>query len=312
MLRLTLIEELSGLPGPHHLALGVFDGVHLGHQAVIAKALAARDRDGGTCGVLTFDPYPIRVLAPEKAPRRLLASLDHKAEILGRMGVDFLLALHFDLERAGQDAEEFVEEIAAAGVKTVAVGEDWRFGKGRRGDLAMLRSLAGELGFHLDALPPVIMDGERISSTRIRQAIRDGNMEAAERMLGRPYTVEGRVVEGRKLGRQIGFPTANVERGEEQFPPDGVWAVRARAGERALDGVANLGVRPTVDGEQRLLEVHLFDFSGDLYGSVLEVEFVRILRSEQKFGSLEELKAQIARDAEQAMYILRAAEGAGA
>jgi riboflavin kinase/FMN adenylyltransferase len=312
VLRFTRIDELSRAEGPHHLALGVFDGVHLGHQEVIGKALAAREQEGGTCGVLTFDPYPIRVLAPEKAPRRLLASLDHKAEILGRMGVDFLLALHFDMDRASQDAEEFVREIAAAGVKTVAVGEDWRFGKGRRGDLAMLRGLANELGFQLEALPPVMMEGERISSTRIRQAIRDGSMEAAARMLGRPYTVEGRIVEGRKLGRQLGFPTANVERGEEQFPPDGVWAVRARAGEQSLCGVANLGVRPTVEGEERVLEVHLFDFAADLYGAVLEVEFVSYLRAEQKFGSLEDLKAQIHRDAEQAMYILRDAEGAGA
>ncbi len=308
VLRFTAIEDLSLIRGPHHLALGVFDGVHLGHQEVIGKALAARDREGGTCGVLTFDPYPIRVLAPEKAPRRLLASLDHKAEILGRMGVDFLLALHFDLERASQDAEEFVREIAAAGVKTVAVGADWRFGKGRRGDVTLLRGLADGLGFQLEALPPVMMEGERISSTRVRQAIRDGNMEAAARMLGRPYTVEGRIVEGRKLGRQLGFPTANVERGEEQFPPDGVWAVRARAGSQALGGVANLGVRPTVDGEQRVLEVHLFDFSGDLYGAVLEVEFVSYLRPEQKFGSLDDLKDQIRRDAEQAMYILRDAK----
>jgi riboflavin kinase/FMN adenylyltransferase len=312
VLRFTAIEDLSLIRGPHHLALGVFDGVHLGHQEVIGKALAAREREGGTCGVLTFDPYPIRVLAPEKAPRRLLASLDHKAEILGRMGVDFLLALPFDFERASQEAEEFVREIAAAGVKTVAVGEDWRFGKGRRGDVALLRGLAGDLGFQLEALPPVMMDGERISSTRIRQAIRDGSMEAAARMLGRAYTVEGRVEEGRKLGRQLGFPTANVERGEEQFPPDGVWAVRARAGTRCLGGVANLGVRPTVDGEQRVLEVHLFDFSGDLYGVILEVEFVSYLRPEQKFGSLDDLKAQIRRDAEQAMYILRDAKAAGA
>jgi riboflavin kinase / FMN adenylyltransferase len=308
VLRFTAIEDLALVRGPHHLALGVFDGVHLGHQEVIGKALAARERDGGTCGVMTFDPYPIRVLAPEKAPRRLLASLDHKAEILGRMGVDFLLALHFDMERASQDAEEFVREIAAAGVKTIAVGEDWRFGRGRQGDVAMLRGMAGKLGFELQALPPVMMDGERISSTRIRQAVRDGNIEAAARMLGRPYTVEGRIVEGRKLGRQLGFPTANVERGEEQFPPDGVWAVRVRTGTLALDGVANLGVRPTVDGEQRLLEVHLFDFSGDLYGATLEVEFVSFLRPEQKFPSLEDLKAQIRRDAEQAMYILRGAK----
>lgn len=305
MLRFTGIDELARAKGPHHLALGVFDGVHLGHQAVISRALEGKARSGGTCGVLTFDPYPIRVLAPEKAPRRLLASLDHKAEILARMGVDFLLALPFDLERAGQDAEDFAREIAAADVKTVAVGEDWRFGKSRSGDVALLARLSSELGFHLDAVPPVMMDGERISSTRIRQAIRDGSLDAAAKMLGRPYTVEGRVVEGRRLGRQIGFPTANVERGEEQFPPDGVWAVRARAGETCLDGVANLGVRPTVDGETRTLEVHLFDFAGDLYGQVLEVEFVTHLRGEKKFGSLEDLKAQISRDAEQALYLLR-------
>ena len=305
MLRFTAIEELARAEGPHHLALGVFDGVHLGHQAVISRAVEARDREGGTCGVLTFDPYPIRVLAPDKAPRRLLASLDHKAEILGRMGVDFLLAVHFDMERAGQDAEDFVREIAAADVKTVAVGEDWRFGKGRRGDVAMLSRLSLELGFRMEALPPVMMDGERISSTRIRQAIRDGSLDATAKMLGRPYTVEGKVVEGKKLGRQLGFPTANVERGEEQFPPDGVWAVRARVGEQRLEGVANLGVRPTVDGETRSLEVHLFRFSGDLYGAILEVEFVSHLRGEKKFGSLDELKAQISRDAEQAMYILR-------
>jgi riboflavin kinase/FMN adenylyltransferase len=303
--RFSGIAEMKELAGPVHLALGVFDGVHLGHQAVIGQALAARDRDGGTCGVLTFDPYPIRVLFPEKAPRRLLASLDHKAEILARMEADFLLALPFDHRRAGEEAEDFIRELVAAGVKTIAVGDDWRFGKGRKGDVALLSRLGSELGFGLAALPPVMMDGDRISSTRIRQAIQDGNLEAAARMLGRPYTVEGRVVEGRKLGRTIGFPTANVERGEEQFPPDGVWAVRAREGERRFDGVANLGLRPTVDGEGRTLEVHLFDHEGDLYGRILEVEFVKHLRGERKFESLEALTEQIARDAAEAMYLLR-------
>lgn len=304
VLRFQSIGELSGIQGPCHLALGVFDGVHLGHQAVISQALAARERLGGSCGVLTFDPYPIQVLFPEKAPRRLLASLDHKASLLSAMGVDFLLALPFDRERAAQEAEDFVREIAGGGVRTVAVGEDWRFGKGRRGDVAMLSRLAPELGFGLAALSPVMMEGERISSTRIRQAIRDGNLEAAARMLGRPYTVAGRVIEGRRLGRELGFPTANLVEGDEQFPPDGVWAVRAAAGGRYFGGVANLGVRPTVDGVAHALEVHLFDFEGDLYGKVLEVEFVRHLRGEQKFGSLDALKEQIARDAAQALYLL--------
>lgn len=309
MLRFTAINELARVSGPHHLALGVFDGVHLGHQAVIRQALAAREEDGGICGVLTFDPYPIRVLFPEKAPRRLLASLDHKAEILDAMGVDFLLALPFDLKRASQNADDFVKEIHAAGVKTIAVGEDWRFGKARAGDVSMLRRYSLEMPYQLAALPPVMMDGERISSTRIRQAIRDGNLDAAAKMLGRPYTVEGRVVRGRQLGRKLGFPTANVECGDEQFPPDGVWAVKARISNVVHEGVANLGVRPTVDGEGRLLEVNLFDFDGDLYGSRLEVEFVQNLRGEKKFGSLEELKEQIAKDVAEALYLLRGPGG---
>nr|WP_226894947.1 bifunctional riboflavin kinase/FAD synthetase [Luteolibacter marinus] len=308
-MRFTAIEELARVEGPHHLALGVFDGVHRGHQEVIGQAIAARAREGGTCGVLTFDPYPIRVLSPGTAPRRLLASLDHKAEILGRMGVDFLLALTFDLERAAQDADDFVQEVVAVGVKTIAVGDDWRFGKARAGDVALLARYAGDLGFTLKALPPVMMDGERISSTRIRQAIRDGSLDAAARMLGRRYTVEGKVVEGRKLGRQIGFPTANVERGEEQFPPDGVWAVRVREGAGRWNGVANLGVRPTVDGEDRVLEVHLFDYSGDLYGRILEVEFIKHLRHERKFESLDALKEQISHDVAEALYLLRGLDG---
>jgi riboflavin kinase/FMN adenylyltransferase len=296
---------MKELEAPVHLALGVFDGVHLGHQGVIGQALAARERAGGSCGVLTFDPYPMRVLFPEKAPRRLLASLDHKAEILAGLGVDFLLALPFDRTRADEEAEDFVREIGAAGVATLAVGDDWRFGKNRRGDIGLLARMAGELGFRLEALPPVMMDGERISSTRIRQAVRDGDLDAAARMLGRPYTVQGPVVEGRRLGRQLGYPTANVRIGEEQFPPDGVWAVRAREGGRWLDGVANLGRKPTVDGDDRSLEAHLFEFDGDLYGRVIEVEFVRHLRGERKFASLDELRDQIARDAAQAMYLLR-------
>ncbi|MDB6080491.1 MAG: riboflavin biosynthesis protein RibF, partial [Akkermansiaceae bacterium] len=171
-----------------------------------------------------------------------------------------------------------------------------------------LSALAGSLGFALETTPPVMMDGERISSTRIRQSIRDGRLDVAAKMLGRPYTIAGRVVEGRKLGRQLGFPTANVEPGEEQFPPDGVWAVRVRVGEQFLGGVANLGVRPTVDGASRSLEVHLFDFTGDLYGRVIEVEFLQFLRGEKKFGSLDELKEAIRADADAAAGILREAE----
>lgn len=299
--RLSSIQELEG---PVHLALGVFDGVHVGHQAVIERAVKAAEEEGGQAGVLTFDPYPLRVLAPEKAPKRLLASLDHKASILGPLGVDLLLAVPFDEARARVEAVDFVQELVDAGTRTIAAGEDWRFGYKREGDRDLLGALAPQLGFRFEAVPPVMIDGERVSSTRIRQAVRDGNLMAAAVMLGRPYTVAGRVIEGQKLGRQLGFPTANLERGEEQYPPDGVWAVRAMVHGESHRGVANLGVRPTLPGADRSLEVHFLDGSHDLYGEMLEVEFVEHLRDEQKFDSLEALKEQIFRDASAAREVL--------
>lgn len=304
MLRFTRFEELAAASGPLHLALGVFDGVHLGHRAVIGRALDAARREGGQAGVVTFDPHPIRVLAPEKAPRALLATLDHKAHLLAELGVDLLFAIHFDEAFARMEADTFIDRLCMAPVKTISIGEDWKFGHARRGDVPMLRSFSAERGFRLEAVPPIMADGERISSTRIRQAIRDGNLPAASTMLGKTYSVEGRVIEGRKLGRQLGFPTANVATGDVQLPPDGVWAVRAALGDEKLEGVANLGVRPTVDGVQHALEVHLFDFVGDLYERTLEVTFISHLRGEKKFDSLDELKHQIGLDADSARAIL--------
>lgn len=302
MKRFSSIQEIEG---PVHLALGVFDGVHVGHQAVIDRAVKAAAEEGGLAGVLTFDPYPLRVLAPEKAPKRLLASLDHKATILAPLGVDLLLAVPFDEERARVEAVDFVQELVDAGTRTIAAGEDWRFGYKREGDRNLLGALAPQLGFRFEAVPPVMIDGERVSSTRIRQAVRDGNLVAAAVMLGRPYTVAGRVIEGQQLGRQLGFPTANLERGEEQYPPDGVWAVRAWVHGEVHAGVANLGVRPTVPGADRSLEVHFLDGFHDLYGEMLEVEFAEHLRAEQKFDSLDALKEQISRDVAAARVVLR-------
>ncbi len=297
LIRIDKLEELAAQDGPLHLALGVFDGVHIGHQAVIARAVDAARKDGGKAFVVTFSPHPIRVIAPEKAPASLLATLDEKAAVVKELGVEGLLVIHFDMAFAKMDAEEFVRKLLAADVRTIAVGEDWRFGSKRSGDVAMLRRMGGELGFQLEAVPPVMWDGERISSTRIRQAIRDGNFDAVEEMLGRPYELSGTVIEGRKLGRELGFPTANLHLGERQTPRDGVWAVKVNG---LWEGVANLGTRPTVDGSERLLEVHLFDFSGDLYGKELRVRFGKFLRTENKFGSVEELREQIGKDAQEA------------
>lgn len=295
------------MEGPLHLALGVFDGVHLGHQAVIARAVEAAAGQGGTAGLLTFDPHPIHVIAPGKAPTHLLATLDHKARIVGELGIELLAALRFDREFAALGAEEFVSRLLESRVATLAVGEDWRFGHRRQGDVALLKRLAESGRFHLEAVAPLMFEGDRISSTRIRQAIQDGNLQTAAAMLGRPYSLRGEVMRGRQLGRELGFPTANLMVGRRQCPPYGVWAVRVDIDDsrRWRPAVANLGVRPTVDGSQTLLEVHLMDFEGDLYGVPLEVRFEKHLRAERAFASLEELRRQIAGDVMLAGLVLQ-------
>ena len=306
------LEDLPALGVPLHLALGVFDGVHVGHQAVIARVVQAAAREGGLAGVLTFDPHPIRVIAPNKAPTNLLETLDHKARVVSDLGVKLFIPLHFDMEFAKMEASEFIAQLMAAPVRTIAVGEDWRFGRNRGGDVTFLKKEAARHGFKLDAVAPVMHDGERISSTRIRQAIRDGNLGAAQQMLGRPYTVCGTVVEGEKRGRMIGFPTANLATGDAQLPPDGVWAVWALLPDgRCQAGVANLGLRPTVAGDTRTLEVHLFDFSADLYGRELEISFQKFLRPEIKFPSIDALRLQIQRDANEAKKALAELMGTG-
>ncbi len=298
--RVLICHHLDELPAQGqalHLALGVFDGVHAGHQAVIARAVQAAKREGGLAGLLTFDPHPIRVIAPGKAPSQLLETLEHKARVVGELGIELFIPLHFDAAMAAMEASEFIARLTAAPVRTIAVGEDWRFGRHRAGDVSLLMKEAANRGFRLEAVPPVMFEGDRISSTRIRQAIHDGNLDEAAHMLGRRYSVGGTVVQGDQLGRQLGFPTANLPTGELQLPPGGVWAVRVRdAAGQLWDGVANLGTRPTVGGGKRLLEVHLCGFSGDLYGETLDVRFERHLRQEMKFPSLDVLREQIAKD----------------
>jgi riboflavin kinase/FMN adenylyltransferase len=297
VLMLRHLEELAELDEPLHLALGVFDGVHLGHRAVIGAAVEAAKREGGMAGLLTFHPHPIRVIAPGKAPAMMLTTLGQKMDLAGGLGIEFFVALNFDAEMAAMGAADFLGRLCRAEVRTIAVGEDWRFGRGRSGDVAFLRAESQRHGFRLLAVPPVMAEGDRISSTRIRQAIRDGNLAAAERMLGRAYAVRGEVLKGAQLGHKLGFPTANLAVAELQVPPDGVWAVRARINHGDwMPAVANLGLRPTVGGEQRLLEVHVLDFAKDLYGCDIEVEFLCHLRGERKFSGLDELKAAIGRD----------------
>lgn len=306
---LRSIEELSALPGPVALAIGVFDGVHLGHQEVIRDAQDFVTTHGGTAVVLTFDPHPLRVLKPESAPR-LLCSTRHKMSILKRYGVDHSLVLPFTEETARQDGNSFVEALVAAcrPLGFISVGYTWSFGRGRSGNIHLLMDLGQAHGFGVYGVPEVQEDGEVVSSTRIREAVRSGDFAKAKRLLGRDYTVLGDVVKGRQLGREIGFPTANVAVENEELPPNGVYAVTvhgARFPIHGWKGVANLGVRPTLESQgERSLEVHLLDAEGDLYGEPLEVAFVERLREEKKFAGLEELKAQIALDVVAARRVL--------
>lgn len=297
-----MIAELKAIPGPVFLAIGVFDGVHLGHRAVIARALADAKAAGGSAAVVTFDPHPAKILRPDKAPR-LLTSTPHKLRIIHSLGVEHVLVVPFTAEFAATEPENFVRALAAAcSLREVCVGHEWAFGKNRAGNLALLDRLGHELGFDEVGVPAVEADGEVVSSTVIRAAIEQGDLAKAGRLLGRPYSILGTVKRGDQIGRQLGFPTANLAAHNEQFPPNGVYAVEVEIAGRTVRGAANIGVRPTIEhaSGERLLEVHLLDFSGDLYDADLEVVFRRFLRAEKKFPSLDALREQIAADAREA------------
>jgi riboflavin kinase/FMN adenylyltransferase len=303
---LHAISELGALRQPVWLAIGVFDGVHQGHRAVMRAALDGAAAGGGVAVAMTFDPHPARIMRPEFAPK-LLTSTAHKARLIEAVGLPYLLVVHFDEGFSAQPPEEFVREIAGAcgALRQICVGEDWVFGAKRAGNVALLDKLGAELGFTVNAVKSVKAASQVVSSTRIREAVASGALDLANELLGRAYTILGSVEPGDQLGRTIGFPTANLRAHAEQFPPNGVYAVRVALDGETRNGVANIGYRPTVaEGVERKLEVHLFDFAGDLYGRDLEVEFVKFLRPEQKFAGVEELQAQISRDAALAREVL--------
>lgn len=304
---------LEGTPAPVStptvLTLGNFDGVHLGHRAMLARLRAEADARGFAAAVLTFEPHPRDFFARQQqvgAPARL-SVVREKLEMLAETGVDLTCICRFTPRFAALSAEAFVTEVLVRRlrVRHVIVGDDFRFGAGRTGDFALLQAMGEQAGFTVEAMHSVLLDGqadgragERVSSSAIRRALAAGDMAHAARLLGRPYTIDGRVVHGDKLARQWGFATANIRIKHNPLPLAGVFAVRVNgiAGV-ALPGVANLGIRPTVGGLRTLLEVHLFDFTGDIYGKHLCVHFEHKLRNEQKFPDFAALKAQIARDA---------------
>ncbi|MCD6706264.1 MAG: bifunctional riboflavin kinase/FAD synthetase [Thiobacillus sp.] len=306
---MRITHGFTPLGTPHAVTIGNFDGLHLGHQAMLARLQdVARARGLPSC-VLSFEPHPREFFTPEQAPARL-SSLREKAECLQRMGIDRLHVFHFDRAFSALTAEAFIEQVLGTTLQAryVLVGDDFRYGAKRTGDFALLKQAGQSLGFDAEFLPTVEVAGERASSTAVRQALAAGELEHAERLLGRPYSISGRVVHGDKLGRDIGFPTANIQLKHNRPPLLGIFAVEVYGlnGE-PLPGAASLGKRPTVKNPDAVpvLEVHLFDFNAEIYGRRVRVDFLHKLRDEEKYPDLDSLVAQIRRDVDHAKQFLK-------
>lgn len=284
------------------LALGNFDGFHQGHQAVVGEAIRWARELGRPAVVATFSPHPMRHFKPDAEPFRL-TRLDQRMALFEDAGADGVLLFHFDQTLANMTAQRWIEDMIAGhvGAAGVVTGEDFTFGQRRGGNPELLRAAGARFGFEARTVGPVHDDQGPISSSRIRAALRAGDCETATRLLTRPFTIRGAVQHGDKLGRTIGFPTANLDLGRYLRPRYGIYAVTGRLADgRVLDGAANLGIRPTFEPPKELVEPYFFDFSGDLYGQDIDVAFHAFLRPEAKFASLDELTAQIARDCDNA------------
>ena len=297
---LLVRQELQGsvTPGEHALSIGVFDGVHRGHQMLLGRMIEEAQARSLTAGVITFHPHPLSVVRPD-VQITYLESLERRVELLGELGLDFVSVLQFTSELQQVSALDFTRLLVEeARMRLLVVGEDFRLGRGGEGTVEVLTEIGEELGFEVIAVP-LLGDGDNhVSSTRVREALEAGEMESVSQLLGHPFLLRGPVLHGDERGRQIGFPTLNVGVSADRWlPPNGVYVTRAHVGEREFHACTNIGVRPTFDGEpKRLVETHLLDFEGDLYGEVVTIELLHHLRAEQKFNGIEQLSAQIQRD----------------
>lgn len=306
---MQLIRGIHNIRPKHRgcvLTIGNFDGVHLGHQAVLAQVKAQALARGVPATVMTFEPQPQELFQPDKAPARL-TNFREKHMALREQGIDRHIVIEFNRKFSNLPAREFIERVLVEmlGVQFLVVGDDFRFGHGREGDFAMLQRAGAELGFEVVDTQSYRQQQQRVSSTAIRQCLSNGDFTQAAAMLGRPYAFQGRVVHGEKKGRTIGFPTANIQLKRLHSPLQGVFAVQVQCNDGKMHaGVANIGRRPTLNGERVQLEVHLFDFIGDLYGQQLRVVPTHFIRAEQKFADFAQLQQQIAADAEKAKALL--------
>ena len=304
---MRLLRDMKGcsLTPSSIVTVGNFDGIHRGHKALIRRCVELAG-DDHQVAVVTFEPLPQSWFDPQTAPARL-SSVSQKLRMLDSSGVDLVWMMRFNQRLASMPAREFVQQLLVRGlsVKSVVIGEDFRFGKGREGDIPLMRQLGDDFGFETHIMAPVTIHGIRVSSTAIRQALADGDLGRAQALLGRQFAMHGRVIRGQGLGRKLGYPTANMKLAAGLSPLTGIFAVRARLENGAwMDGVANLGYRPVVDGADFLLEVHLFNFDDDLYGCRMETRFVEKIRDEADFSGLDELVAQMRRDEAKARVVL--------
>jgi riboflavin kinase / FMN adenylyltransferase len=305
------MRVFHGLPGPADrracaLSIGNFDGVHRGHRALLRRVVEVARQGNLEAAAMTFEPHPREYFAPEQAPPRI-ANLRDKIEGLRQVGIDRVFVQHFNRDFASLTAEQFIQRILLDGcqARCLLVGDDFRFGARRAGDVALLRRFSQSGAFTVEQIAPVLLGEERVSSSRIRAALSVGDLALAGELLGHPYAISGRVLHGSKLGRQLGFPTLNLRVAHRRPALHGIFAVRVHGiAAPALAGVASVGLRPTVDDSGRwLLEVHLFDFSDEVYGRLIQVQFVQKLRDEERFDSVQELTAAIQRDADRARAI---------
>lgn len=293
------LHNLKPYPTKRVVTIGTFDGVHIGHQALIKEAISKAKQLDTQAMVLTFEPHPVEYFSRDKVTVPRLTRFREKVAVLAQYHEGIALFLEFNHLVADKTASEFVIDILvnAIGVQHIIVGDDFRFGAKRTGDVALLTAMGKEHGFTVQAVPAIKLDDERVSSTRVRQALVAGNMPLAERLLGRPYSMQGRVRHGNKLGRQLGFPTANIYVHRALSPVNGIYAVYVKGlGDKLLPGAAYVGTRPTVDGVRTLLEVNLLDFDQDIYGAYVDVIFCQKIRDDARFSTLDELKEQIAQD----------------
>ncbi|MFZ4115953.1 MAG: bifunctional riboflavin kinase/FAD synthetase [Chthoniobacterales bacterium] len=300
-LLLSSINDLSNLQGPIILVGGTFDGVHLGHQALILRAQEEAKKSAGRVVVMTFDQHPAAFLRPEQTPK-VLTRTKEKIKLLRALGVDTVLLLPFNAALAATTAENFIHQLAAAapGLKAICVGANWSFGQGGKGNLTLLRHLGETLNFSVITIDPIRVEEEMVSSTRIRNALASGDLNTATACLGYPYALVGTVVHGAGRGKGLGFPTANLDLDNVQLPPSGVYLAKASVNGTLYDALVNIGVRPTIHGEnsKMTVEAYLLDVESDLYGQEIKLELTAFLREERTFTSPEALKAQILKDIE--------------